>query len=79
MGEDEWDCYRPDYSRAHWQAWSDGLLVGVRKNYNFIKKVKGNVMVLYDFLHDEHSVYPRAWVVRFGFFFEGLPRTRPVL
>ena len=64
------------------RQWSDGLLVGVGKNYNFVKKVKGNVMILYDFLHNENSVYPKAWVVRFGFFVEGLPkigRTSPVL
>ena len=30
--------------------------------------------MLYDFLHDENSVYPKAWVVRFGFFLEGLPK-----
>lgn len=53
-----------------------GLLIGVGKNYNFIKKVKGNVMILYDFLHNENSVYPKAWVVRFGFFLDGLPKLK---
>jgi len=49
------------------RQWVSGALAGMGKNYNFINKVKGNVMVLYDFLHGDSSPHKRPWVIRFGF------------
>ena len=56
----------PDEDRLVGQ-WSSGLLVGIGKKYRLVKKVEGNVMILYNFLHDEPGPYERPWVIRFGF------------
>jgi len=49
---------------------SPGALAGLGINYNFIKHVKGNMMVLYNFLYDRHtSPYQHPIVFRFGFSF----------
>jgi len=44
-----------------------GVLLGAGKNYNFIKKVKGILMIPYDFLHSDSSP-PQSdpWMIRFG-------------
>ncbi|MEQ9426851.1 MAG: hypothetical protein RJQ09_20680 [Cyclobacteriaceae bacterium] len=47
--------------------WSEGALIGLGKNYKFIKKIQGSVMLLYNFLHTEPGPYDKPWLVRFGF------------
>jgi len=46
---------------------SPGALLGLGIEYNFIKGSKGNMMVLYNFLHNDDSPYEKAFVFRFGF------------
>ena len=48
-------------------AWRNGALLGLGKTYQIRNRIKGNVMVLYNFLYDEHSHYNRPWNLRFGF------------
>lgn len=50
------------------RKWVSGGLIGLGKEYGLIKGIKGQVMVLYNFLH-EHGVspYQKPWVIRFGF------------
>ncbi len=51
-----------------YRRWKPGALVGIGKEYSFVKGIKGQVMVLYDFLYEEGvSPYKRPWVIRFGF------------
>jgi len=49
------------------RTWSNALMAGIGKEYRFAKKVKGNVMVLYNFLHSSNSPYDKPLVFRFGF------------
>ncbi len=58
--------FNPDTDEllAHWPR---GLMVGIGKNYKFMKKVEGSVMILYNFLHETPGPYERPWVIRFGF------------
>lgn len=45
-----------------------GAMLGVGINYSFMKKIKGNVMVLYNFLHEPGtSPYDKPILFRFGF------------
>lgn len=48
---------------------SPGALFGLGIEYNFIRGSKGNMMVLYNFLHNDDSPYEKAFVFRFGFNF----------
>jgi len=51
-----------------YRYWKSGALVGIGKEYSFVKGIKGQVMVLYDFLHEDGvSPYKRPLVIRFGF------------
>jgi len=51
-----------------YRRWKSGALVGIGKEYSFFKGIKGQVMVLYDFLHEESvSPYKRPILIRFGF------------
>lgn len=47
--------------------WHKGALLGVGKHYKIRNKIKGNVMLLYNFLYDVDGPYPKAWNIRFGF------------
>lgn len=50
------------------RRWKSGVLAGIGKEYNFIKNVNGQVMVLYNFMHQEGiTPYNKRWVFRFGF------------
>ncbi len=52
---------------AH-RRWNSGGLVGVGKQYKFIKGIQGQVMVLYDLLYDKGiTPYDKRLMVRFGF------------
>ena len=51
-----------------YRRWKSGALVGAGKEYSFVKGIKGQVMVLYDFLHEDGvSPYKKPLVIRFGF------------
>ena len=47
--------------------WQNGALAGVGKRYKIRNKIKGNVMLLYNFLYDKQSLYNKPWNLRFGF------------
>jgi len=53
------------------REWVNGLLLGIGKNYTVMRQLKGNVMVLYDFIHSSNSPHRHPWVVRFGFNWQG--------
>lgn len=45
-----------------------GAMLGVGVNYSFMKNIKGNIMLLYNFLHDPlTSPYDKPFMFRFGF------------
>jgi len=47
---------------------SPGAMLGAGINYNFMKSIKGSIMVLYNFLHDPlTSPYDKPFMFRFGF------------
>ncbi len=72
-----------EFERLHEQAnkitatdllatqWNSKALLGIGKTYNFTKGIKGNVMVLYNFLNDKTDPYRRPWNIRFGFELKG--------
>ncbi len=49
------------------QKWKKGALLGIGKSYNFVKGVRGQMLLMYNFLHDDESPHQRPLVVRFGF------------
>ncbi|MDN5217554.1 hypothetical protein QQ020_36110, partial [Fulvivirgaceae bacterium BMA12] len=55
----------PQDNRAN--TWRDGALLGLGKSYQIKNKIKGNVMMLYNFLYDDQSHYNKPWNLRFGF------------
>jgi hypothetical protein len=45
-----------------------GAMLGAGINYNFMKNIKGSVMLLYNFLHDPAtSPYDKPFMFRLGF------------
>lgn len=50
-------------------AWQRSALLGIGKKYRISKKVKGEMKLLYDFLHREHVPVSRAFVWRLGYKF----------
>ena len=48
--------------------WQPGALTGIGKEFTLFKQVKGQVMILYNFLYEDgSSSYQKPWVIRFGF------------
>jgi hypothetical protein len=50
-------------------AWQSSALIGLSKKYRVSKKVKGSVIVLYDFLYYQHSPRTQPIVFRLGYNF----------
>ncbi len=48
-------------------SWNEGLLLGIGKQMNFSKALKGQIIFTYDFLHTSASPSPKAWNIKFGF------------
>ena len=48
-------------------AWSEGLMLGIGKRLRFSQLVNGTIIFTYDFLHNDQSVNPKPWNIRFGF------------
>ncbi len=49
------------------RSWNEGLLLGIGKQMNFSKALKGQIIFTYDFLHTAASPSPKAWNIKFGF------------
>lgn len=56
--------------------WENGFFIGVGKRYKIRNKIKGNMMLLYNFLHERvegtnqngrEGLYRGPWNLRFGF------------
>lgn len=62
--------YAKPLSEISKRGWVDGLMVGVGKDYKIAKYVRGNMQVLYNFLHDVNSPYKDKVMIRFGFSFQ---------
>jgi len=50
-------------------AWQSSALIGVSKKYKVSKKVKGSIIILYDFLYYQHSPRTQPLVFRLGYNF----------
>lgn len=65
--------YLHAFSRAGdlktWRGWDDSALLGVSKKYKINTKLKGNIMVLYDFLAAGHVPATSAIKLRMGYNF----------
>jgi hypothetical protein len=48
-------------------AWTEGLLIGIGKKITLSKLFNGTIIFTYDVLHNDSSVNPKAWNLRFGF------------
>lgn len=46
--------------------WQQSAMLGIAKKYRVSKKLKGNVQVLYDFLHRQHVPITQPVIFRFG-------------
>lgn len=47
--------------------WQQSALLGLSKKYNINKKIKGNIQMMYDFLHQQHIPRTQPVVFRFGY------------
>lgn len=55
--------------QEHIATWQQSALLGLRKSYATGKKLKGNIQVLYDFLHNRHQPASQPILFRFGYSF----------
>lgn len=51
------------------RQWVQSGMLGLGNRFRMARKMTGNFTVLYNFLHDDKSPYPSAWVFRVGFEF----------
>ena len=49
------------------RTWHPGLPVGIGKQMRLSKALSGVIIFTYDLLHNEYSVNPKAWNIKFGF------------
>ncbi len=64
--------YQPDYAGAGEgmvQKWTQSGLVGISKKYKINSKLKGNMMLLFDFLYNQHIPRTDPVKVRLGYNF----------
>ncbi|WP_246121180.1 coiled-coil domain-containing protein [Chitinophaga polysaccharea] len=64
--------YQPSYAgvpEGVGQPWTQSGLVGISKKYKINSKLKGNMMVLFDFLYNSHVPRTDPVKVRFGYNF----------
>jgi hypothetical protein len=54
----------------NYSAWQRSALLGLSKKYTLGKKWKGNVQLLYDFLHAQQVPRMQAFMLRFGYTFK---------
>ncbi|MDX2048314.1 MAG: hypothetical protein SFU87_16105 [Chitinophagaceae bacterium] len=71
QGGSEWN-YNSRFRRIQQlkdvSMWEHSALLGISKKYNVSKKLKGNIQVLYDFLHKQHvNAQPVLFRIGFGF------------
>jgi hypothetical protein len=64
--------YQPDYAgvpEGAGQKWTQSGLIGISKKYKINSKLKGNMMVLFDFLYNQHVPRTDPVKVRLGYNF----------
>lgn len=64
--------YQPDYAgvpEGLGQKWTQSGLIGISKKYKINSKLKGNMMVLFDFLYNQHVPRTDPVKVRLGYNF----------
>ncbi|WP_370910565.1 hypothetical protein [Chitinophaga sp. RCC_12] len=64
--------YQPDYAgvpEGIGQKWTQSGLIGISKKYKINSKLKGNMMVLFDFLYNQHVPRTDPVKVRLGYNF----------
>ncbi|MFX1707203.1 hypothetical protein PV783_24760 [Chitinophaga sp. CC14] len=64
--------YQPDYAgvpEGVGQKWTQSGLIGISKKYKINTKLKGNMMVLFDFLYNQHIPRTDPVKVRLGYNF----------
>lgn len=61
------------------KEWISGLLIGIGREYKIGGLVKGNMQVLYNFLHEPNSPYQEKVMVRFGFSFQPKNRKKKII
>jgi len=60
------------------RSWQPAGLAGIGKEFDFFKQAKGQVIFLYNFLHEDGaSPYRKPWMIRFGFNLQGLQSKEP--
>jgi len=50
-------------------AWQKSALLGINRKYNISKKIKASTMLLYDFLHNQHTPASPSLIFRIGYNF----------
>ena len=50
------------------RTWQTNILAGIGKTYNLVGQWQGKVILLYNITHQQQSLYPRPWMIRFAFY-----------
>lgn len=50
-------------------SWQKSALIGLSRKYKISQKLKGNIIFLYDFLHNQHSPVSQPFLFRLGYNF----------
>lgn len=53
----------------NWNGWTRSALLGIEKKYKISDKVSGNLLLLYDFLYNQHTPTTQPLVFRMGYNF----------
>ncbi|MET3877302.1 hypothetical protein [Chitinophaga sp. OAE865] len=64
--------FQPDYAgvpESIGQKWTQSGLIGISKKYKINSKLKGNMMLLFDFLYNQHIPRTDPVKVRLGYNF----------
>ena len=72
QGGGEWNYVTPFAGLSQlkqYSLWQSSALMGIGKAYKISKKVSGNVVLLYDFLYDQHVPVTQPLVLRVGYSF----------
>ncbi len=72
QGGSEWNYYtqfKNIEQLKDFKAWQQSALLGLSRNYQVSKKLKGNIQLFYDFLYNDHTPRTQPFLFRIGYGF----------
>ena len=73
----EYKVIRIFYTHLEWERfsrpsgesrdWANAFMAGIGRQFSVTNTIQGNVVVMYNFLHNQESPHNNAFIIRFGF------------